>query len=197
MNVLVLGPDRGDLAGFIAQGGDVVQRTEAPVGDAAFRLAGVDILVCYGYRHLLLPETLASVGGKAVNLHCSMLPWNRGAHPNLWSFLEGTPKGVTLHVIDDGIDTGPIIAQRLVPPHSGDTLRTSYDRLALEIEALFRTWWPLLREWRFEASDQRGAGSRHSVADLRRVEHLLVGGWDTPVFLLPVLRPNGAGGAPE
>ncbi len=47
-----------------------------------------------------------------INLHISFLPWNRGAHPNFWSFYDDTPKGVTIHLIDEGIDTGAIIYQK-------------------------------------------------------------------------------------
>src|ERR1700694_5912727 len=43
-----------------------------------------------------------------INLHTALLPYNRGAHPNVWSIAEGTPAGVTLHYIDEGVDTGDI-----------------------------------------------------------------------------------------
>ncbi len=40
------------------------------------------------------------------------LPFNRGAHPNFWSFMEKTPSGVTMHEINSGIDKGKIIVQK-------------------------------------------------------------------------------------
>lgn len=49
-----------------------------------------------------------------MNLHISYLPWNKGADPNFWSCIDGTPAGVTLHHIDAGVDTGDIIAQALM-----------------------------------------------------------------------------------
>ena len=42
----------------------------------------------------------------------SYLPWNRGADPNFWSILEDTPKGVTIHIMDESIDTGDILYQK-------------------------------------------------------------------------------------
>jgi methionyl-tRNA formyltransferase len=49
-----------------------------------------------------------------INLHIGYLPFNRGFHPNLWSFLENTPSGVTIHEIDKGLNTGPIILQKQI-----------------------------------------------------------------------------------
>src|SRR5688500_18057136 len=76
--------------------------------------ANPDLIISYSYRHIIKKDVLAKYPGKFINLHIAYLPFNRGADPNLWSVIEGTPSGVTIHVIDDGIDTGPIIAQRLV-----------------------------------------------------------------------------------
>ena len=66
------------------------------------------------------------------------MPWNRGAHPNFWSFYEATPSGVTIHLIDEGIDTGPIIFQKkiLFNPKKF-TFAQTYQLLINEIETLF------------------------------------------------------------
>jgi len=40
------------------------------------------------------------------------LPYNKGSHPNFWSFIENSPKGVSIHEIDEGIDTGKLIASK-------------------------------------------------------------------------------------
>ena len=63
-------------------------------------------------------------------MHISLLPWNRGYHPNIWSFLEDTPKGVTIHYINEGIDTGDIIVQKeIVIDEDKETLKSSYEIL--------------------------------------------------------------------
>jgi methionyl-tRNA formyltransferase len=46
-----------------------------------------------------------------LNLHISLLPLNRGAHPAAWAIREGTKHGVTIHKIDSGLDTGEIVYQ--------------------------------------------------------------------------------------
>lgn len=47
-----------------------------------------------------------------LNLHISYLPWNRGANPNFWSFVENTKKGVTIHEIDEKLDKGKILLRK-------------------------------------------------------------------------------------
>ena len=44
----------------------------------------------------------------------SFLPYNRGSHPNFWSFIDDTPKGITIHEIDEGADTGNIVFQKKI-----------------------------------------------------------------------------------
>ena len=69
----------------------------------------------------------------------SYLPYNRGAHPNLWSFINNTPKGVSIHEIDNKIDNGPIIFRKKVifQNEQNQTLITTYNILFKEIENLF------------------------------------------------------------
>ena len=97
-----------------------------------------DFLISFGYRYILKKDVIDFFPDKIINLHISLLPYNRGADPNLWSYLEDTPKGVTIHYIDESIDTGNIILQKEVQDDiQNDTLKTSYDRLINEIVMLF------------------------------------------------------------
>ena len=72
-------------------------------------LSGFDLVVSFGYRYILKGELVANECLPIVNLHISYLPFNRGAHPNFWAFFDSTPTGVTIHLIDEGIDTGDIL----------------------------------------------------------------------------------------
>ena len=69
-----------------------------------------DTIISYGYR-FKIDEKLIKKNKNIINLHIYFLPFNRGAHPNFWSFIENTPSGVSIHKIDKGIDTGDIINQ--------------------------------------------------------------------------------------
>ena len=184
MKVLLLGPERPDLERVMFEAGDRIIRTEAPVAPGDPALENADVLVSFGFRHIIPAAVLEPFGIRAINLHISLLPWNRGADPNLWSYLEDTPKGVTVHVLDAGLDTGPILVQREVADEPGDTLRTSYERLTLAITDLFAEEWPRLRSGAIDPCPQVGIGSSHRSADKAPYEHLLTDGWDTPVAAL-------------
>ncbi|MEM9666371.1 MAG: formyltransferase family protein, partial [Bacteroidota bacterium] len=69
--------------------------------------------IYFGY--LFEPALISCFPRGLVNLHPGLLPYNRGAYPNVWSLVDQTPAGVTLHQIDAGIDTGPVLAQHPGP----------------------------------------------------------------------------------
>jgi len=181
MLVLLLGPARPGLEGYIKRAGDEVLRMEAPLPEVSSSQIEYDFVVSYGYRHLIRQDWLAALPNRIVNLHISYLPWNRGADPNLWSFLDDTPKGVSIHFVDSGIDTGPLIVQREVLPEPGDTLASSYGRLSAAVEDLFRENWPAICAGVVTPVPQPSAGSCHRRKDRERVAHLLTRGWDTPI----------------
>ena len=71
-----------------------------------------NLYISFGYRKIISKKIIQRAKRPIINLHLSFLPFNRGAHPNFWSFIEDTPSGVSIHEIDDGVDTGPIIFQK-------------------------------------------------------------------------------------
>lgn len=174
-----------------------------PIGD----LTDFEGLISFGFPHLIPADCLARFPRGAVNLHISLLPWNRGAHPNFWAFYDNLPHGVTLHVLEAGLDTGPILVQRPVTfePQAA-TFQETWQHLVLEAEMLFLeafdAWW----EGRLSPKAQGGAGSYHRKDQLPDWE----GGWNAPVArtihqlrqqaaqdaasLLSRLTPSGPGG---
>jgi methionyl-tRNA formyltransferase len=136
--------------------------------------------VSHGYRLILRSDVLDRI--PIVNLHIAYLPFNRGADPNLWSVLEDTPAGVTIHHMDEGVDTGDIIARRRVAlDDATDTLASAYARLQEAMAELFREQWPAISAGTAARTPQPAGGTSHRVADRAAVEHLLTGGWDTPI----------------
>ena len=92
--------------------------------EIASRLDGLDLLlVC---RFELLPrEVYERPRLGSVNIHPSLLPKYRGIHPISWALINGEKRtGVTVHVIDDGIDTGPILLRQVVPITEQDNIWT-------------------------------------------------------------------------
>jgi methionyl-tRNA formyltransferase len=103
----------GQLLGALPSGMDLLLPAgPAGLGDA---LAGYrpDLLVIYGFNWILPPAVFGLPRFGAINIHTSLLPRYRGPAPVLWAIRHGDPDiGVTVHRIDEGIDTGPILAQR-------------------------------------------------------------------------------------
>ena len=181
MTILLLGPSRPHLVKSLESFGDRVVTYNERITGVPEIVSGADFLISYGYRRIIKNEILSRFPRRAVNLHVSLLPWNRGVDPNLWSFLEDTPKGVTIHYLDAGVDTGEIIAQRAVEYTMDDTLRTTYERLTATIEKLFTELWPSIRSGTTTPIPQVAGGTFHLRKDKKRYEHLLRLGWDTPV----------------
>lgn len=187
--VLFLGPDDSPLAAWLRERGERVDQTAAEVDARRIEEQGFDFLVSYGYRHILTQAVLDLFPDRAVNLHISYLPWNRGADPNLWSFVDGTPKGVTIHYLDVGVDTGDIVAQREVWfDASRETLATTYAKLHLTLQDLFEEHWDRIKLGTCERRKQVGPGSAHRARDREALSGILAQGWDTPVSTLVTAR---------
>ena len=91
-------------------------------------------VISYGYKYILKQNIIEGFGCPIFNLHISYLPYNRGAHPNFWSFYDNTPSGVTIHLIDGGIDTGPIVKQKYVNFEETDNTFEKTYKLLIEKE---------------------------------------------------------------
>jgi methionyl-tRNA formyltransferase len=153
---------------------------------AALRPAlGLSILFDYVLRTELL--TLFPKG--VVNLHPSLLPYNRGQYPNVWSIVEGTPAGVTLHYMDEGIDTGDVIAQREVAVAPTDTGATLYQRLEEQGLELFRETWPMIVAGTASRRAQQSASATyHRTNDVQRIDEIDVDRSYRAGELLNILR---------
>ncbi|MDC2805463.1 phosphoribosylglycinamide formyltransferase [Leuconostoc suionicum] len=83
----------------------------------------VDGILLAGYMRILTPKLIDAYSGKIINLHPAMLPNFTGRHSILDAFEAGVSEtGVTVHFVDNGIDTGEIIAQEAVPILMNDTI---------------------------------------------------------------------------
>lgn len=183
--ILFLGPEDSPLKAWLEQCGEDVIQTSDKIDAEFVGKYKIRFLISYGYRHILKKDVLDQLQDRAINLHISFLPWNRGADPNLWSILEDTPRGVTIHYLDEGVDTGDIIAQKNVALNfTNDTLSTSYKKLQTEIQQLFKENWLQIKSGKCHRSKQVVPGSCHRAKDRQAVEHLLKNGWDTPISSL-------------
>ena len=184
MNILVFGQKQSPVTLFLSQKGHSVIETSEPIDTQFLRENNIEFAISYRYRHIIRQNIIDFLHGKIINLHISYLPWNRGADPNLWSFLEDTPKGISIHYVDSGIDTGDIIAQKEILFNESDhTLSTTYEILNQEIINLFKENWSSIVKGKNPQIRQAEGGSVHRSKDKEPYLHLLdEKGWDTPVL---------------
>jgi len=91
---------------------------------------GVELVVSAGYMQLLRPSFLSRFPGRVVNVHPAPLPAFPGAHPLEDLLAAGAPQAAaTVHYVDDGVDTGAVIASESVPVLAGDTVETLRERV--------------------------------------------------------------------
>jgi phosphoribosylglycinamide formyltransferase-1 len=91
---------------------------------------GVEVVVLAGYMHILTAPFLARFPERVINVHPSLLPEFPGAHAVADQLAAGVREsGATVHVVDEGIDSGPILAQERVPVLDGDTVETLHERI--------------------------------------------------------------------
>jgi len=142
-----------------------------------------DMIISYNYRYIIKEDVLEYYDKWIINLHTSYLPWNKGADPNLWSFLDDTPKGVTIHLIDKGIDTGDILLQKRVYfDEEKETLLSSYKELHVEIQNLFKINWENIKTKHLVPKRQSEEGSIHYIKDFGKVRGILgEEGWDISI----------------
>jgi methionyl-tRNA formyltransferase len=107
------------------------------------RAAAPDVIIVWSYSMILPAAVLAVPRFGAVNVHTGLLPEYRGGHVLQWALINGEREtGVTLHYIDEGIDTGPVIAQMRFPIGEDDDAVTLKARLTLAGRTLLRDLWP-------------------------------------------------------
>ncbi|MCB2288856.1 formyl transferase [Clostridium sp. CS001] len=146
------------------------------------------IIISYNYKFIIKKDVIDYMQNRIINLHTSLLPWNRGASPNLWSFLENTPKGVTIHFIDEGLDTGNILLQKeIFFDESKETLKSSYDKLHEEMQSLFKENWYDIKNNNIVSTPQNKGGSKHFIKDFKNIKHKIEK-WDINILELKNIK---------
>ncbi|GAA3197261.1 hypothetical protein GCM10020255_100010 [Rhodococcus baikonurensis] len=112
-----------------------------------------DLVVSAGFMKILGPSFLARFGGRIINTHPALLPAFPGAHAVPDALAYGVKvTGSTVHLVDGGVDTGPILAQEAVPVHDDDTESSLHERIKIVERRLLadviaavatREWFPM------------------------------------------------------
>ncbi len=108
-----------------------------------------------------------------INTHPSLLPYNRGKHYNFWALVEESPFGVSLHIVEDGVDCGDVIAQLPIPYGWEDNGATLYEAAAREMVNLFKEIYPQIRQGILTRTPQDlTKGSFHLASELESASRI-------------------------
>ena len=100
-----------------------------------------DFMITVYWPYLLKPDVFNSSKNGCVNFHPALLPLNRGWYPHVHNILDDSDAGVTLHLIDENADTGPIFVQKKIEVKPDDTAFSLYEELQNEMIQLFKDSW--------------------------------------------------------
>ena len=134
-------------------------------------LNDADLGVSVLFGHVIPTKVLEFFGSNIMNLHPSLLPLGRGADPIAWGIIENYRQGVSIHVLEEKLDSGPIISQSEITVTFGMNSGDVYELAMNELTKLFHEFivnWPV----QIKTEPQKGRSSYHQASELQalRVE---------------------------
>ena len=123
---------------------------------ARLKDAGVELVVLAGFMRLLTPEFLQSFPQRVINIHPALLPAFPGVNAQSQAFIHGVKiAGCTVHFVDEGTDSGPIIAQSAVPVLEDDDEHRLQSRILAEEHRLLPAVVQALAQGRISVEGRR------------------------------------------
>ncbi len=182
MKVLILSPYPQEIIKILEKNQDNYLIYNEKLKISFLKKNKIEFIISYGYKYLITKDIIDIFKGKIINLHISFLPFNRGYYPNLWSHLEGSPSGVTIHLINEQIDGGEILLQKKVEiDPQKHSFRSSYLILRKEIEILLESNWKFLKLGEIPGKISIDEGSYKNKKDGDEILQLFDEGWDTKI----------------
>lgn len=159
--------DKTKIIDFLRKKYEIIFLGQKKINNIKY-LMGADLVISFGYNKIIPKKILSKLVRPPINLHISYLPYNKGSHPNFWSFVENTPSGVTIHEIDEGIDTGKIIYQKKInfKKKHEITFESSYNILINEVEKLFFKNYKSLINKKYKTKKINLKGTFHKKSEL-------------------------------
>lgn len=129
----------------------------------AIKVSNLAVSALFG--HIIPANVLEHFGSDIVNLHPSLLPIGRGSDPVAWALIENQKQGVTIHVVEASLDSGPIVAQREVKATFD---LSAGDIYGLAMDELFKLFKDFIQKWPTEIKyvPQEGRASYHETSEL-------------------------------
>ena len=183
MKVLILSPYPERISKSLKREGDEYLIFNEIINVEYLKKNKIDFVISYGYKYIISESVLNYMKNAIINLHISYLPFNRGCYPNLWSHIDSTPSGVSIHRIDKGIDTGEVLLRKKVfikiKEHN---FSSSYDLLRNSIDKLFDENWKYLRFNQLDKLIHIEKGSYHNKMEGEKILKQLKKGWETNIY---------------
>ena len=126
-----------------------------------------DYVACFYFDYVLDERFLSLPRVDTINVHPGYLPYNKGFFYYVWSVLDGTPAGVSVHRMNHLADAGDLYSQakiEVTPEDTGDTLYRKHEDAAI---ALFRATLPSILAGTYRSHLQRHPGTRHKLKEMR------------------------------
>jgi len=116
----------------------------------------IDLVVLAGYMKIVSPELISRYRNRIMNIHPALLPAFPGLHGQKQAFEYGVKvAGATVHFVDEGLDTGPIILQKAIPVHQDDTLQSLSANILQEEHDLYSKAIQLFAQGRLKVEDRK------------------------------------------
>jgi len=117
---------------------------------------GVGLVCLAGFMRIVKGELMTAYRGRMLNIHPALLPSFRGLDGQSQALEYGVRwSGCTVHLVDEGVDTGPIIIQRVVPVRDDDTVESLSERILVEEHAAYPEAVRLFAEGRLRIAGRR------------------------------------------
>lgn len=132
-----------------------------------------------------------------INTHPSLLPFGKGRNPNFWALVAQEPYGVSLHRVEEELDSGGVLAQRRISHSWEDTGGSLYAKALVEMVALFKEYYPVIRTFSFGGSVSGSSiGPIRKAVEMERKSVINLDGPTTARQLLNLLRARTFPGHP-
>lgn len=139
------------------------------------RLPRCDLGMLVWWPKLISPKLMGLTSQGFINTHPSLLPYNRGKHYNFWALVGQCPFGVSLHYVDEGIDSGDIVAQTPISYGWEDTGETLHLKASQGIIQLFKATYPNIRSLELNRTKQDlSKGSVHYAKEIDAASQIVL-----------------------
>jgi len=135
----------------------------------------VNYILLAWWPHIIKEPLLSTPKIGVLNFHPSMLPYNRGKHYNFWTIVEDTPFGVSIHFVDETVDSGDVIFQKEIIKSWLDTGETLYNRAQEAMLELFIEKYSEIRKGNYNRKQQNlTLGTFHLARELDQASKILL-----------------------